>query len=113
MFELSGPSREALYLTAFNTGYRASELGRLIVANLYLDDEHLHVSLSASNTKNRDKARIPLGDPNAVQFLKGWADGKPRDAKLFPGNWAISRGGRKMMQHDLKAAGITYEIEGR
>ena len=82
MFDLSGPSREALYLTAFNTGYRASQLGRLIIANLHLDDEHPHVSFSASNTKNRDEARIPLRDPNAVQFLKDRAAGKPRDAQL-------------------------------
>ena len=113
MFELSGPDREALYVTALNTGYRASELGRLIIANLHLDDEHPHVSLSASNTKNRDEARIPLRDPNVVQFLKDWADGKPRDAKLWPGKWASSRGGSKMMQHDLKAAGIAYEVEER
>ena len=113
MFDLSGPDREALYLTALHTGYRASELGRLTVANLHFEGGHPHISLAAVNTKNRGEARIPLRDAAVVQLLKGWVTGKSREAKLWPGNWAINRGGGKMMQQDLKTAGIPYEVEGR
>ncbi len=113
MFGLTGLDREALYHTAVHTGYRASELGRLVVANVHLDDDVPNISLSAANTKNRDDARIPLRDPATVEFLRTWIGGKPRDEKLWPGNWASNRYGGKMMQHDLKAAGIPYEVEGR
>lgn len=113
MYGLSGADQEALFLTALHTGYRASELSRLVVANLNLEGEHPHVSLAGKNTKNRDEARIPLHDPQVVTFLKIWSDGKARDAKLWPGKWAPSRGGSKLMRQALKAAGIDYEVDGR
>jgi len=113
MYGLSGPNQEALFLVALNTGFRASELSRLVVADLHLDGEHPHVSLSASKTKNRDEARIPLRDQDVVQFLKYWIAGKPRNAKLWPGNWASSRGGSKMIREALEAAQIPYEVDDR
>ncbi len=113
MYGLSGPDQEMLILVALNTGFRASELSRMVVANLQLDGEHPHVSLSAANTKNRDEARIPLRNPEVVQTLKEWTAGKPRSAKLWPGNWATSRGGSSMIQQALQAAEIPYEVEGR
>lgn len=112
-YGLSGPDQEVLFRVAQNTGFRASELSRLVVANLHLDGEHPHISLSASNTKNRDEARIPLRDPELVQFLKSWIIGKSRNAKLWPGNWAKSKGGGKLIQQALKAAEIPYEVDGR
>ena len=42
-----------------------------------------------------------------------WAAGKPHADKLWPGRWAANRGGGKMIQHDLKAAGIPYEVDSR
>jgi len=113
MFEISGCDREALYLMALNTGFRASELSRLVVSDLKLDHEYPHVSLSASNTKNREEARIPIRAADVVQFLKRWVKGKPRNAKLWPGNWASSRKAGKMLQRDLKEAGIPYDVDGR
>lgn len=113
MYGLSGADQEALFLTAMNTGFRASELSRLVVANLHLEADHPHVSLAGSNTKNRDEARIPLRDPVVVRFLKKWIVGKARDELLWPGPWATSRGGSKMMRKALKVAGITYEVDGR
>ena len=113
MYGLTGTDQEALFLTALNTGYRASELSRLVVANLNLEGEHPHISLAAPNTKNRAEARIPLHDLQIVNFLKTWSGGKARDAKLWPGEWASSRGGSKLMRQALKAAGIDYEVDGR
>ncbi len=77
------------------------------------DQEGNRISFSGSINENRDEARIPLRDPATVEFLRTWIDGKPRDAMLFPGNWASNRYGGKLIQHDLKAAGIEYEVEGR
>ena len=48
-----------------------------------------------------------------VEFLRMWAAGKPHADKLWPGRWAANRGGGKMIQHDLKAAGIPYEVDSR
>ncbi|HAH43796.1 MAG TPA: hypothetical protein DCM07_02870 [Planctomycetaceae bacterium] len=113
LYGLSGPDQEVLFLVALNTGFRATELSHMEVANLQLADEYPHISLSASQTKNRDEARIPLRDPGVVQFLKAWIAGKPRSAKLWPGNWAKSRGGGKMIKPALEAAEIPYEVDGR
>lgn len=52
MFGLTGVDREALYCMAAETGYRAVELGRLVVADVHLDDDVPNISLSAANTKN-------------------------------------------------------------
>lgn len=113
MYGLSGPDQAALFRTALNTGYRASELSRLTAADLHLDGDHPHISLAAADTKNRDEARIPLRDPEFVQFLKAWAAGKPRDGLLWSGSWARSRGACRMMREALKAANIAYEVDGR
>lgn len=48
-----------------------------------------------------------------VKFLRTWVGGKPRDAKLWHGDWAANRDGGKLIQHDLKAAGIAYEVDER
>ncbi|MEZ5952113.1 MAG: tyrosine-type recombinase/integrase [Planctomycetaceae bacterium] len=53
------------------------------------------------------------GDPEVVQFLKSWIAGKSRQAKLWPGNWATSRGGGKMIRAVLEAAEISYEVDDR
>ncbi len=113
MYGLSGPDQAALILLALHTGFRASELSRLVVADLNLDGAHPHVRLSATQTKNKEAARIPLRDPEVVQFLKNWIAGKVPKAKLWPGNWAKSRGGSKMIREALKAAGIPYEVDDR
>lgn len=113
MYGLSGADQEVLFLVALNTGFRASELSRLVVADVHLDGEYPHVSLSATDTKNKDEARIPLRDPAVVEILKSWIIGKPRNAKLWPGNWASSRGGSKLMKQALKSAEIQYEVDGR
>ena len=117
-YGLSGPDQEVLFRVALNTGFRASELSRLVVADLHLDCEYPHISLSASKTKNRDEACIPLRDPEVVQILKDWIVGKLRNEKLrneklWAGNWASSSGGSRMVQKALKVAEIPYEVDGR
>lgn len=109
---LSGPDRALLYLTAVQTGFRASELASLVVGDLNLDQDPAVVVLDGSRTKNGKEAKIPLSRSFA-DTLRGWLAGKPRTAVLWPGNWARYKEAGVMLQHDLKAAGIPYEVNGR
>ncbi len=109
---LSGPDRAILYLTAVQTGFRASELSSLLVGDLNLDQDPAVVVLDGSRTKNGKEAKIPLS-PTFVSTLRGWLEGKPNTATLWPGNWARYKEAGVILQHDLKAAGIPYEVNGR
>jgi len=101
-----------LYHTAVQTGFRASELASLTVGDLNLDQEPAVVILDGSRTKNGKEAKIPLSRAFA-DTLREWLDGKPKSAVLWPGNWARYKEAGVMLQHDLKAAGIPYEVKGR
>ena len=109
---LSGPDRAFLYLTAVQTGFRASELASLVVADLNLDKEQALAVLDGSRTKNGKEAKIPLSQVFAAS-LRIWLTGKLPTARLWPGNWARYKEGGVMLQHDLKAAGIPYQINGK
>ena len=109
---LSGPDRAILYLTAVQTGFRASELSSLVVGDLNLDQDPAFVVLDGRRTKNGKEAKIPLS-PTFVSTLRSWLEGKPKTATLWPGNWARYKEAGVMLQHDLKAAGIPYEVNGR
>ncbi len=108
---LSGPDRAILYLTAVQTGFRASELSSILVGDLNLDQDPAVVVLDGSRTKNGKEAKIPLS-PTFVITLRSWLEGKPDTATLWPGNWARNKEAGVMLQHDLKAAGIPYEVNG-
>lgn len=109
---LSGPDRAMLYRTAIQTGFRASELASLTVGDLNLDQEPAVVVLDGSRTKNGKEAKIPLSRVFA-DSLRGWLGGKARSDLLWPGNWARYKEAGVMIQHDLKAAGIPYQVNGR
>lgn len=109
---LSGPDRALLYLTAVQTGFRASELSSLVVRDLNLDQDPAVVVLDGSRTKNGKEAKIPLS-PTFASNLRTWLEGKPETAALWPGNWARYKEAGVMLQHDLKAAGIPYQVNGR
>lgn len=109
---LSGPDRAMLYLMAVQTGFRASELASLVVGDLSLDQHPAVVLLDGSRTKNGKEAKIPLS-PTFVGTLKGWLKDKPVTAQLWPGNWARYKEAGVMLQHDLKAAGIPYQVNGK
>lgn len=101
-----------LYLTAVQTGFRASELASLTVGDLNLDEDAAVAVLDGSRTKNGKEAKIPLSRTFA-ETLREWLGGKPKGTALWPGNWARYKEAGIMLQHDLKAAGIPYELRGR
>lgn len=109
---LSGPDRAMLYLMAVQTGFRASELASLTVGDLNLGQDPTVVVLDGSRTKNGKEAKIPLSRSFA-DTLRGWLADKSDSAPLWPGNWARYKEAGVMLQHDLKAAGIPYKVNGR
>jgi hypothetical protein len=65
--------------------------------------------LGAAETKNRKGATQPLS-PDVVEALRGYLEGRPAGAPLWPGNWW--KKGADMLRIDLDAAGISYAVEG-
>ena len=109
---LDGLARSLLYRTAMQTGLRARELASVTVADLDLDGAGPVLTLDGSRTKNRKQARLPLS-PALARALGEWLAGRPRDAMLWPGNWARYKEAGVMLRADLEVAGIPYEVGGR
>jgi integrase len=98
------------YLLAVHTGLRRSELSSLKWSDLELDSGQPSVALSATITKNKKAAILPL-HPQLVAELRNVKplDAKPSDkvliGRMLPGMWK--------MKSDLAKAGIKYVEEGR
>jgi integrase len=106
---LTGPDRYHLYLTAFSTGFRASELAALRPENFALDADPPTASIGGKLTKNRKAATIPLAPAVAVA-LRSYLVGKPKGRALWPGEWR--KHAAKMLRVDLEAAEVPYVIDG-
>ena len=96
---LTGPDRKILYLVAANTGLRAGELASLTAASFDLVSDPPTVTVSAGNSKHRERDRIPLRSDLAA-MLGEWTDG--RTGQLWPGTW--HKKAAKMLYRDLAAA---------
>ena len=106
-FKLSGVDRMVAYVVAAYTGFRAKELHSMTPANLALLAET--PTASVLHTKNGKAAENPLS-PELARMLLPWVEGKPKDVPLWNGKtW--SQQGSKMLQFDLKAAGIPFKDE--
>jgi integrase len=98
--------RAMLYLIASFTGLRASELASLTVSSF--DLENATVTVEAGYSKRRRKDVLPL-HPSLVSRLVPWLEKKTK--ALWPSGWAERMHGGKMIQRDLKRAGIDYVDE--
>jgi integrase len=105
---MNGADRYALYLTAFSTGFRASELASLTPESFDLFADPPAVSLGGRSAKNKKAARQPIPPAVAVQLARHLA-GKPAGERVWPGAW--HRHGARMLRGDLKAAGLPYAEE--
>jgi len=108
LFGLTGRERALLYHLAFATGLRRGEISRLTVSSLRLDDREPSVVLGAGKTKNRQRAEIPLCDPELVAALRTQVRGKLATAKVFdkiPGRTA------EMIRRDMVRAGLSVKDE--
>lgn len=106
---LDGPTRHALYLTAFGTGFRRSELARLTPANFRLDESPPVIVLAARDTKNGKPARQPI-PPGVAAVLREYLKGRSASGPAFPGTWA--KRAAALLQADLGAAGVPYSVPG-
>jgi integrase len=106
---LTGEDRYHLYLTAFATGFRASELAALTPAHFHLADDPPAVSLAGKTAKNKKSVRHPL-PPAVAVALRAYLAGKPASAAIWPGKWTIHAA--KMLRVDLAAAKVPYCVEG-
>jgi integrase len=106
---MTGSERALLYRIAYTTGLRRGEIGSLTPRCLDLASERPTMTVAATNTKNRQMARFRLHD-DLVEPLRERIRGLRPDEPLFPGLWQ-RKTGAKLMQHDLKRAGIPYRTE--
>ncbi len=104
---LSGTDRSTLYAVALGTGLRAAELASLTPASFNVETETPTVTILAQDAKNRAEATLPL-HPGLAELLRAWLAGKAAESPLWPGNWADHCHAGKILQRDLKAAGVPY-----
>ncbi len=112
---LTGPERALLYIMAAWTGLRRGELASLTVSSLDFKADPPTVSVLAIHSKRRKRDVLPLHELVAEKLklhLATNANLKP-DTPVFnlksAGGWL--RKTCKMMQADLKLAGIPYQDE--
>lgn len=103
-YGMSGKERSLLYKLTIETGLRRNELKSLKVGSF--DFDKLTVKVEAGYSKHRREDILPLRPDTAV-MLKDFFTGKTLAVKAFN----IPHRTSKMIQIDLKAAGIAYKDE--
>ena len=102
---LNGKDRRLLYWLASVTGLRRNELGSLTKDSFSLEGTSPTVTVTATRTKNRRVAILPLR-AELVAELTTWLAKKKHGKILFP---ITSARTSDMIRQDLKAAGIAIE----
>lgn len=105
--EMSPELRAKLYLFAYLTGLRKSEIASLHAKNFRLDENPPRLLLSAVSSKHRKNDTLPL-HPDLVAMLTEWLPVIGND-HLFP-NLSKKRMA-EVIQADLKRAGIPYKTD--
>ncbi len=106
--KLTGPDRAMLYLVAFATGYRASELAALCPENFDLNADRPTATLPGRMTKNKKRATqyLPIG---VAEQLRAYLADKPAGSPVWPGTWIEKPA--KVLRRDLAVAGIPYVVK--
>lgn len=106
---LAGEDRYFLYLVAFATGFRKSELHRLTPGNFDLTNPAgptVYIRKKTSTSKRGGVQPLP---PGVARQLADYLRGRPATAPLWPGQWHLRA--PDMLRYDLKAGGVAYAIE--
>lgn len=107
--DLAGPDRVMLYLTAFGTGFRRSEVAALTPAWFDLSGEPPTVRLPRRLEKARRGARQALPRGLAV-LLANYLRGRDPAAPVWPGGWRDRAA--EMLRFDLERASVPYVVDG-
>ena len=100
--------RARIYILAYMTGLRRSELASLTVRSFDLDSAQPTLIVAATASKHRRKNVLPL-HTDLVPMIREWIVGLEPDEPLFP-----KRAKRRtwlMVKKDLERAGIPYQTE--
>lgn len=105
---VDGEQRARIYILAYMTGLRKSELASLTPRSFKLDAQPPTVTLQAACSKHRRKDVLPL-HPELVMMLRQWlAELRPTD-KLFPR--LAGKETSTMVKADLERIGIPYRTD--
>lgn len=107
---LSGEDRYFLYLVAFATGFRVSELASLKPGDFAIDADVPTIRLAGRNAKNRKTTLAQPLPPGVAHQLAGFLPGKAKAELLWPGKWFEHAA--RMLRVDLAAANVPYFTEG-
>ncbi|MGD9855464.1 MAG: tyrosine-type recombinase/integrase [Planctomycetaceae bacterium] len=105
---MSAVDRRMLYVMALSTGLRASKLASLKTESLSLKTNPPTVKVKAGYSKRRRLDVLPIPS-EILPEARLWLATKKPGAYLWPGTWANSRYAGKMLQADLRVAGIEYQ----
>lgn len=93
---------------SYLSGLRKGEIASLTPSNFKLDAEQPTLTVEAKHSKHRKKDTLPI-HMDLVEEVRSWIAGLSLDEPLFP--LLGKRKAYKMIQRDLKEAGIPYETE--
>ncbi len=103
-----GEQRARIYLMAYMTGLRKSELGSLSPKSFDLEGSIATVTVEACHSKHRKKDVLPL-HPELVSRLREWIVGLAPSDNLFPK--LASKDTAVMVKRDLERVGIPYRTD--
>jgi integrase len=106
---LTGEARYHLYVAAFGSGFRVSELAALRPEIFALDADPPAVELPAKAAKNKKPVRQSL-PPWVAAVLRSYVAARPAGQPVWPGRWV--KHAAKMIRKDLDRAGVPYVVHG-
>ena len=98
-----------LYLSAAYTGLRLNELTSLLWLDVHLNNEHPHLEVRASTTKNSQRATVPL-HPRLVEEFRNAAVNVKTDDFVFP---QYAHPDRRLARHFTEAGLCRFDAAGR
>jgi site-specific recombinase XerC len=104
-WNLTGPDRAVLYLTAMGTGFRARELRTLLPESFDLDGDPPTVTVKAAFSKRR-RDDVQVLPSTLADRLRPWLARRAPREPLFG---RLTKRTAEMLRRDLEAAGVPHE----
>jgi site-specific recombinase XerD len=103
-YYLTGMDRATIYMVAYNTGLRASEVRSLTPGSFDLDAWTVLIECSVSKRRRYDTIHLP---ESLVEWLRDYLADRPETEPIWPGSW--HRSIAEILRADLVVAGIEPE----